>query len=321
MATKFTGVVKPYAVDKGFRFVGTDEGDVFVHRKVFGGDAGEYFPLLIPGARVDGMYVKNFDKGSGKFKLEATRIFTISEPVILSGLGYVEVVFKSGEAALVKMISGDAQGQKALLHKSVAIKAGFSLSEGMPIRTTLEEREDGKLAVTAMQSGEEVLAECKAVEVANQAARAAELVDKEVEGQVKSYNPKNYGFVVVDGQDCFVRRETVEAAAIDAALLIPETKVTVKLKEVPKGFEVVEIRLGVAATVTEESQAPAVAEEGEKLKRKLKPKTRKPKPAPGAVTSAGPEGAAAEGPFAALAGFVPQIVGGTEHPNSGADAA
>jgi cold shock CspA family protein len=330
MAKEFAGSVKWFDVAKGFGFVETTAGDVFVG-KGCDGLLPEHYPLLVKGTRVEGEFARTFEQG--EFRLTATALSRIVDSRFES---YGRMLEPKGDFVFVELL-GEHAGKTAFLHESVAHVAGFTLAEETPVRVLLREGLKG-LVVDELESGVEILDDVLALEAeAKLATRpAVDLGSEAVAAVTKSFRTGKYGFVTVNGKDHILPGAVATASGISAQVLAtPGTAVKVTLRDVPKGKEVTAIVLAqvaddaapaeVPAESAEAAEVPAVEPAQPKRKlRRTKRSDRKEAEDDDAEMPmmAGPAEPAASTAFAdalAAVGVTPlTIVGGLDHPGEAA---
>lgn len=160
---KVPGTVKFYNSEKGFGFIKTAQGDVFMPSRV----AGSMAEALISGAAVVIDHITRYINGG--YKLEATALISVeplpSKPKPISVLDTV-IWFDPGKGfGFINCGGAGLSKDQAHMHVSVAEKACVIPGPDMPIRALIEESKKGP-RVLSFEWGE-------AVEVAYKAQLAA----------------------------------------------------------------------------------------------------------------------------------------------------
>lgn len=134
------------------------------------------------------------------------------------------------------VVPDDNQDEDAFLHVTTLQRAGFkALGEGACLLCHIERGEKGaqvREVLDVLDGGAPA-----EVPVARSSGKT-EIV--EVEGVVKWYRPqKGFGFVAADdgGKDIFIHKTALEAAGMDG--IEPGVRLSMKVKLIPKGREVV----------------------------------------------------------------------------------
>lgn len=175
----------------------------------------------------------------------------------------------------------------------VLADAGVQPIVGTPLFVMLELssfKGEKSWAAVEVRFDNEVIAAYREVVGQQTTAVVVDLGPEAVEAVTKSYKPGKFGFVTVDGKDCYLPRAVAESSSVPMALLEEAGHaVMVTLRPVPKGHEVTAIALvkneATATTVETATSAPAdtgVADEAQPVK-KRRIKSRKP----AATTTAG----------------------------------
>jgi len=140
-----TGYVKWYDEKKGFGFIDSDVGDVFLHRTV----VGNFLDQLSPDAAVKFEFITEYKNGN--YRRTVTNLLSVVQ------LETVEVLttVKHYNSAKNYGFLHTELGRDAFLHGSVCKAAGIIPGEGLPVRAQVEKRRD-KLTVTSFVWGPEV---------------------------------------------------------------------------------------------------------------------------------------------------------------------